>query len=111
MLRPTHEDGIAEAEAIAAEYGVPLVELRWFAADHLAKRMAHEYPDGDYDIGSSDVSIHLSTLGNYEPEVLREEAERIRDRDRLVRTVSASTGKSYDDTLAALRELFAPIEA
>ena len=42
--------------------------------------------------------------------LLREEAQRVRDRNELVKRVAASTGRSKEETLEALQKLFAPID-
>jgi hypothetical protein len=103
--RPTHKDGYDAALAIAEEFGIDPNELRMFASQHMSETM----PDLE-EHGSSDISIHLSSLGNNEPELLREEAERLRDRNELVKQISARTGRSEEQTLANLRALMAPNE-
>ena len=107
MATPTHKDGIAVVDALVAELGIESVahELRWFASEHLQQT----HPDLD-EVGSSDVSIHLAYLGNHEPELLREEAERLRDRTALVKRTAARTGKSEAEALRGLQALFAPAE-
>ena len=92
------------AEAIAAEYDIPLHELRWAAAQHLQD---DGWPEGE-DIGSSDVSIHLAELASGRPELLREQAALIRDRNELVARVAASTGHTEAETLERLRQLMGP---
>lgn len=101
----THKDGIAAAEAIAAQYGITLAELRPVAAQHLNETM----PDLE-EIGSSDVSIHLASLANHEPQVLRDEALRICERAALLARLSARTGKSEAELLAGFTRLFAPAD-
>lgn len=99
----TFDTGITAVEAIAEEFGIVVTELRWFAS-HL---LAEDWPSG-HGISSSDVSHHLSSLGNYNPEILRVEAERLRDRDALVERIAASTGQTREETLANLQKMFAP---
>ncbi len=101
----THESGIAEAVRIAAEYGIDATELRWFASANLSDT----HPELE-EIGSSDVSIHLSHLGNWEPELLRTEAARIQERNALVKASAARTGRSEAETLKAMQALFAPLD-
>ena len=104
-MSKTFADGIAAAGVIAGEYGIDLGELRPFAANHLLQT----HPDLE-EIGTSDVSIHLSHLGNHQPELLRAVARDIRDRNVVVARVSAATGRTADETLQNLRRLFAPTD-
>ena len=107
--RPTHQDGLRVVDKIAADHGIDAVELRWFASHHLSEQMRDWLGDDHgHGIGSSDVSIHLSSLGNYEPEVLRQEAARIQQRNAIVNSVAESTGKSKDEVLESFRRLLAP---
>ena len=101
----SHQDGISATDAIAEEFGIDVVQLRWFASHHLNETMPHLE-----EIGSSDVSIHLAHLGNHEPELLRKEAEIIRDRAALLKRIAQATGKTEAQTLADLPRLFAPRE-
>lgn len=105
MSVPTHRKGIEAAQAIAAEFEINVVELWSFASRHLIE----VHPDLE-EVGTSDVSIHLAHLGNHEVQVLTTEAERIRDRNAVVKRVAESTGRSEEETLANLRRMFAPIE-
>lgn len=105
MTRPTHEEGIAKAQEIAERHGIAFNELRWFAADHLSQ----DWPEEE-GMGSSDVSCHLGSLGNYDAHLLEEHAARIAARDDLVRRVAESSGKTEEESLQALRLLFAPAE-
>lgn len=100
--RPTHADGIAAAERIAAEHGLTLTDLRPYAAD----RLSEGWP-AEEGMGSSDISIELASLGNHEPEALRTEAARLAERNALVTRISASTGRTFDDTLRGLQDLLA----
>jgi hypothetical protein len=102
---PSHTDGITAAKSIAAAFGLTLGDLRLFASHHLS--LTHTDLD---EIGSSDVSIHLSHLGLHEPEVLRQEAERLHERNKLVRDVAARTGRSQQTTLRNLQRLLTPRE-
>lgn len=104
-----HQRGISTATAIAAEHGIPLAELRAFAAASLADAY-REQGITDQDIGSSDVSITLAMLANEEPELLRVEAQRIKERNELVASIAARTGKTQEETLANLQRLLAPID-
>jgi hypothetical protein len=98
------QDGIAAATAIAAEFELAMDALRPFASAHLLET----HPGLD-EIGSSDVSIHLAALGNHQPDLLRTVAQAIRERDDLVAKVSASTGRSAEETLRNLHRLFSDI--
>jgi hypothetical protein len=99
----THESGIAAAQAIATEAGIDPNELRWFASRHLSESMP-----GLEEIGSSDVSIHLSYLGNYEPATLREEAALITERKAMLKRMTERTGRTEAEVLDSLRRLLAP---
>lgn len=104
-----HERGYAAAEAIAAEYGISINELRRMTADYLADRY-EGLGITDADIGSSDVSVVLSELARHEPELLRGEAARIKERNELVADIAARTGKTQEETLANLQRLLAPAD-
>ena len=104
-----HEDGNAVIDQIAAEYGIDRGRLRPLAAASLQQEY-EQMGETEGDIGSSDVSIRLSVMALTEPETLRAEAERLRDQDALVARVAASTGRTPEDTLRALREMFAPLD-
>lgn len=100
-MSKTFQDGITAATAIAAEYGIDISELRPFASNHLQQT----HPDLE-EIGTSDVSVHLSALGNHQPELLREAARLIKDRNELVAQISAATGRTAAETLQNLQRLF-----
>jgi hypothetical protein len=100
----THESGIDEARRIAAEFGIEINELRWFASAHLVETMP-----GLEEVGSSDVSIHLSHLGNWEPEVLRIEAARIKERNDMLNGLAERTGRTVEQVRADLVALLAPL--
>lgn len=101
--RKTHETGISAAEAIAAEVGVTWADMRRIASQHMSETM----PDLD-EIGSSDVSIHLSSLGNHDTEWLRTEAERVRWANDKITEMAAASGQTEDEVVAGLRRMFAP---
>lgn len=103
-----HEQGNAALDSIAAEFGIESHRLRPLAAARL-QQFYDEAGITDADIGSSDVSIELSSMCLTEPEAVRAEAQRLRDQDALVATVAERTGRSPEDALAALREMFAPL--
>jgi hypothetical protein len=101
-----HDNGYAAAEALAEEYEISLDDLRAFAAERLAEGYAARgITDGD--IGTSDVSITLAQIALHEPDALREEAARLQERNDLVASISARTGRSEAETLANLQRLLA----
>lgn len=101
MPPKTVQDGINTATAIATEHGLELAALRAFAGAHLQQT----HPDLE-EIGSSDVSIHLSALANHHPDLLGAIARQIRERDDLVAKVTAATGRTAEETLENLRRIF-----
>ncbi|MFI7589459.1 hypothetical protein ACIB24_20535 [Spongisporangium articulatum] len=102
----SHEHGLAALARIVEEFDIQDVshELRWYASDHMLETMPYLQ-----EIGTSDVSIHLAELALHRPELLREEAERLRDREVLVRRSAARLGLSLDEARSKLQQLFAPI--
>lgn len=107
-LSKTFEAGIAVVDALVTEFDLHErdYELRWFASNHLQEQ---GWPKNQ-GISSSDVSHHLAHLANHQPDLLRAEAERLRDRNELVTRVAANTGKSFEETLRALQRLLTPDE-
>jgi len=104
-----HRRGYDLAEAIAAEYGIPIGELRAYASERLAEGY-RERGITDGDIGTSDVSITLSQIAQHEPDALRQEAARLRERNDLVSSIAARTGRSEEETLDRLQQLLAPAD-
>ncbi len=103
----SHKGGIAAAESIAQAFGLKLSDLRAFASRDLEGSLPRDY---EGDIGSSDVSIHLSSMGLYQSEALRVEAERLHDRNELVQRLADKHGMTFEETLDGLTRLFAPRE-
>lgn len=102
-----HEQGNVVLQEIATEFGIESWRLRSLAA-HELEREHREMGWTDGDIGSSDVSIKLSSMCLHEVDTVRTEAERLRDQDTLVARVAGHTGKSHAETLDLLRRMFEP---
>lgn len=102
---PTHQDGIAAAKAIAAEVGLDWADMRQIAVAHMEDTM----PELE-EIGSSDVSCHLASLGNHEAQWLRTTAEELKWGKDKVGEIMTRTGKTEQQVVADLRRLLAPVE-
>lgn len=94
----SHVRGIKIVEDYCRETGVPMYELRHIAADHLAN---DDWPEGE-GMGTSDVSIHLSVMALYDTADLFDTPLSV-----IARSMQA-TGKTWEQTKAAFRLLFAP---
>lgn len=104
-MTTTHGDGIAVARQIAEDVGLDWSDMRRIASTHMQDTM----PDLE-EIGSSDVSCHLSSLGNHDAQWLRKTAEEVKWGQDRVGEIMARTGKTEQQVLDNLRALFAPAD-